>query len=683
MSQSSAGLHRKTERELVLTEVGRAIRVTTIEPGQSDYCKWPFQPLSMEVVCTNNVLETIRVEAVDGFNRLSHGGLETGGILFGRQTERSVQILACQPLECEHKTGPSFVLSEKDELALQAALSGHQLDALQPVGLYMVHSRRGFSLAESDRRIMDRYFPEPWQMALLLMPAKLGPTRAGFFVRSPGDESGYVCTHSLSLTAPEREANAAELDRPNAVVDMPPADQKLPARFAAAAGMAGTALQVEVGKPEPELPPADPDEIQPSQFEAEAVAPPQNSAESIQLDPPAPDPLPAPPECHRMGRRWKWIAAVTLLGLCVAIGARLWTHKDVVPSPSVPLQISDLGRDVRIGWDPTREPVRSATRATLKIRDGNGLPVELSITRADLDNGGIVYTPRSEKIDVRLKLLTGDQPISESSLYFIVNPVRSAPPPPEAPAIAATPQAAAPPVIPEAVSEPQSAPAQTPSQIQEQAHPRMDQRSDRGRNVVRAFNPPVKRRLLGTADVGVQASLPDLPVIHAAQEFPPVPLPTAPTIGVRPLPAPVTPQTRAPAPQQPRSGRLIWTGDLRKNGLLALSPAGASIGSLNGRLPGFPVKISVHPAELVDGGIAIFSSDRTKAGTTESPNASNGWNVVVYKWDPRRTSEVSVIEPPGPSNDWRRLILSTTNHNVSVLVVDWQREGEPVGAAAP
>jgi hypothetical protein len=77
----------------------------------------------------------------------------------------------------------------------------------------------------------------------------------------------------------------------------------------------------------------------------------------------------------------------------------------------------------------------------------------------------------------------------------------------------------------------------------------------------------------------------------------------------------------------------------------------------------------------VDGGIAIFSSDRTRSDISEPPSTRNGWNVVVYKWDPKRTSELTLIERPGASNGWRQLVLRNGNHNISVVVVDWQREG--------
>ena len=130
-------------------------------------------------------------------------------------------------------------------------------------------------------------------------------------------------------------------------------------------------------------------------------------------------------------------------------------------------------------------------------------------------------------------------------------------------------------------------------------------------------------------------------------------------------------QTRTADPPPLSAGRLIWTGALRKNALLSFSPAGASSGILNGRLPGAPVKISVQPAELVDGGIEVYSKNRERSATSELPSAWNGWNVVVHDWDPRR-ADVNVVEAPSPANDWKSLVLRNGNRNVSVPVVEWQ-----------
>jgi hypothetical protein len=132
-------------------------------------------------------------------------------------------------------------------------------------------------------------------------------------------------------------------------------------------------------------------------------------------------------------------------------------------------------------------------------------------------------------------------------------------------------------------------------------------------------------------------------------------------------------QNRSVRPPQLSSGRLIWTGALQKNTLLTFSAAGASSGVLNGRLPGAPVSISVRPAELVDGGIAVYSKNRERGRTSESTGAWNGWNVVVRDWSPKHATRVNVIEVPGPTNEWKRLVLRNGNHHVSVVVIEWQR----------
>src|SRR6202011_5225167 len=138
----------------------------------------------------------------------------------------------------------------------------------------------------------------------------------------------------------------------------------------------------------------------------------------------------------------------------------------------------------------------------------------------------------------------------------------------------------------------------------------------------------------------------------------------APTL---PLVAALATEPRVVGPPQLGTGHLIWTGSLRKNAVLSFSPDGASSGVLNGRLPGGPVKISLQPAELTDSGIAVYSRDPDRSGAGGQPEKWNGWNVVVYHdWDPKKITEVSVVEAPGPANDWKRLVLRNGNRNASV-----------------
>src|SRR5579863_4853182 len=88
----------------------------------TDFETWhPSQsPLTIEY--THAVIDEVRDQAVAGYRRFSRGGVEVGGILYGVRDEAKVRILATQPIACEYKTGPSFVLSEKDKVHLQDQL---------------------------------------------------------------------------------------------------------------------------------------------------------------------------------------------------------------------------------------------------------------------------------------------------------------------------------------------------------------------------------------------------------------------------------------------------------------------------------------------------------------------------------------------------------------------------------
>jgi len=368
-----------------------------VVPGR---LQWRYAPLEAEILCLGSVLETIRLEAVDGFCRLSHGGLETGGILLGKRTDRSIEILAALPIPCEHKLGPSFLLSAADETSLQAALVADKLGSLQPVGLYISHPRRGFSVTEADVKILDRHFPEPWQMALILTPEKGAPTRAGFFLRGSVGYPTFVCAHEFSLSAPERPSGIVSEQRP--VVKH-------------AFSRLSAVREDLVGQPT-----------------AVAVASISNAIAPVVDKSSAVNSLPA--VLHRLHsflpqepRHWRLsqlnLAVAFILLLLVVSAGGLWVRKRAVPSPSVSVHMSDSGSELGIEWDPNHQAIRTASAATLEIRDGGRLPITIPMGKSGLDNGSVLYVPQSDNIEVRLRLMHGGAPPSESVVYFI-NPER-------------------------------------------------------------------------------------------------------------------------------------------------------------------------------------------------------------------------------------------------------------------
>jgi hypothetical protein len=612
----------------------------------ADRLIWRYAPLDAEVVCTSAVLETIRHQAAQSRSRLSHSGLESGGILLGRRTDRSMEIVGALSIECEHKLGPLFILSAADEKALDATLASDKLGTLRPVGLYVSHSRQGFAVAEAEAKILDRLAAGPWQLVLVVVPARFGPARAGFFIRGAVDRS-FVCVHELLLSPMERVVPAAT-----------------PA-----------ATRVGTGSV--------PHAVRRNTVHVQAVLGRVKSLGSRAKS------LATQVKGHWKLSQWNMAASVILLLLFVSAGG-LFMRARAVPSTSIPMHVSDLGSNVRIEWDPAQKAVRSASHATLEIRDGQSRPVTIPVTRGELDNGSVMFIPHSDNIEVRLKLMRGNALSSESVLYFI-NPERhvnaSTGTPVSAPVVSAplvaaklspakvsTPIASPAPVLSPTASAPllTSTASQNPPPV---AAPETEQpiqkvvekraKPDRERQV-KTFQLPVVQARNETPHIAPM-SLPDLPEIHTSAPAPPL-------ASGSPLVAVLTAPAHFAGPPQLRGGRLIWTGSLHKNAVLTITPGGASSGVLSGSLPGVPVKISLQPAELLDGGIAVFSKDPERTGADQPPSAWNGWKVEVHEWDPKRIAEVSLVEPPGPANNWKRLVLRNGNRNVSVFVVNWQRE---------
>jgi proteasome lid subunit RPN8/RPN11 len=113
------------------------------------------------------VVEEIRREVAEGFQKLSGGGIEVGGLLYGVREGQTVRIMAIRPSICEHSNGPGFRFSERDRAALREQIRQAQEDprlaGLVCVGWYVSHTRSEIALSESDQEIFSTFFPQPWQ----------------------------------------------------------------------------------------------------------------------------------------------------------------------------------------------------------------------------------------------------------------------------------------------------------------------------------------------------------------------------------------------------------------------------------------------------------------------------------------------------------------------------------------
>ena len=555
---------------------------------------WSAAGQSFRIEYSAVVLDEIRQTAVDGYHRVPHGGVETGGILFGTHHEDVLRIQAWRPIACEYSKGPSFLLSEKEEAALTEALQSGpgsaELAGLEPIGWYRAHTRSEVFLSDTDLAFFDRFFPQPWQAGLIVRPTSFAPTRAGFFFReADGGIRAQSSYHEFTL--------------------MPlAADQAVTEQAAAEA---------------PTAPPA--------------LEPPRAFAEVA--------PLPRP---RGSGASRKWYAAG--LGVLVFAVLGFWLLKP--SAQGLKLSATDMGGQLRIGWDGEARPISRAQSGRIEI-DDHGVRTQVQLTPADLRSGNVFYARQSGDVAVRLTVnAPGSPPVAESTRFL--KPGESVPAPVPAPRLDTGEK-----------REPQRQPAAEQAKVETppatQAKVGAPPPAAPARRMI-AFRAPAANVRQPPA-----AALPAIapPKIENTPAAPPAGLTSV--LGPAPTPAP---PAAAAAPIA--SGRIIWTGRLGKNGRLVIERNHPSSGAMSGALPAVAARVDAYPGDLTNSGITIFTADpRYAQPRTEKAGAENGWNPTTYTWEPKRAAGIQVVEQPGPQNGFK-LVLESQAPKLSVVVLEWR-----------
>src|SRR5260370_23669045 len=119
----------------------------TVEDG---WLVWevPGKPISVRL--SLDVVSRIGMAVQEGFKALPRRGLEIGGLLIGTTRDAGnftvVDVDDFEPVESEHATGPSYVLSDADRRLLKERIAAREASAKLPsvVGFYRSHSRKDF-----------------------------------------------------------------------------------------------------------------------------------------------------------------------------------------------------------------------------------------------------------------------------------------------------------------------------------------------------------------------------------------------------------------------------------------------------------------------------------------------------------------------------------------------------------
>jgi hypothetical protein len=410
------------------------------------------------------VLEEIRRTVQEGFHKIPHGGVETGGLLYGKWDGTVLTVSAWRPLQCEHPLGPRFQLSGADEAALatQLATETPELENYQVVGWFASHSRGALQLRGPDVDLHAKYFPEPWQPILLLCASRNQPMQAAFYSRldetvavgsevTPFEvipnptavprrtrrapvagtaaaalEDGIArpeASDSIRILATQMGTEPAQVIAPNTVSS--PSTGWVPLEPAAASPWASRGYERVEG------PPAT---IQPAMEPAPALLPPQAAPEPTDFgehdasfanlgdalegeeDPPK-FTAPATQDRTFPWKRLAW-AAVWLCVAAIGVYAipKLSLPSTTATARAMSVKVSEVAGAARgqlvVRWDLIGAAGAVLRNGEITVVDGageRGVPVRQSyaLSPKELRSGALTYWPQTKHVDVTVTVETG------------------------------------------------------------------------------------------------------------------------------------------------------------------------------------------------------------------------------------------------------------------------------------
>ena len=586
---------------------------------------WQAAGCALRITYSRPVMEELSLAASDGFNRLAKGGVEIGGVLFGVRDSDALKILTYRALACEYAFGPSFTLSDNDRRVLRDLLTSPSTDSslsgMQPVGWYHSHTRSDVLLSEEDLQLFQQYFPEAWQIALVLRPHRFGPVRAGFFFREPdGSVQAAASCHEF-IIKPELDPPTTRLSTDSALAN-------------GASAPANPSL-VESALPE------------------QCPEPPATASSRSE-----PEPRWSPPRSTSFHPSREWSLRAAAIVVCLA-AALFWTAR-FRGSAGLSLHELDAGGHLRIDWNHNARIIGQGESGALEIEDGS-FKLHHELSQEHLRTGSATYLRTTGNVLVRLLVRGADQSTFSEITRFLGPPVAAAAPIDTGPA------------GPSATKDGTAArPGQRePEHVQPMDRPSYQiardapVQADSARQTTPAS--ALKRQQLILPPAG--SSRPEEPMLPAPPVIAPNAAATMATyIPHLPIPAPLN-----PVDQGPSVGTIIWTGKLARSSTIQILGNRASQGRVTGGLPGIPVRVQVFPSELIQEGLRVFTADPESINPPEAPGAQNGWNRTVYVLNPRKAGEISILEAPGQPNAWNRLILRAERGDHSIIVLRWER----------
>ncbi len=429
---------------------------------------WNAPEVSLRVEYPLEMMEELRALVCDDLQRLSRGGTDAAGLLFGVGRGPAVRILTWRPISrgSAEEQSANSALHDRAELVrvLSGAASDPDMRGLEPLGWFVSRTEGGTGLTAPEVELYNNFFPHPRQFTLLLRRGPGGTARAGFFVRDAGGFLRADASYRELLIQPVRRV--PNTPKPSTSLLAVPSIEEVSRPLAepsrdvsrAAEPRAGNSAEAAVPSEAPEFKPA-PDEPMPepvvlaapavevTSVEQAAAEPlPQSAAASI--EPPAPALATAsirveqaPPSVVRPdetpsfllqahsfgGARWLW--AFPLL-LAVGIVVFLLMQKTAsVPVPSFSLRVAAVNNDVEIAWDRNSIPARTGERAQIQIQDGPSSK-QIPLSADQLHDGKMSYVRETGDVAMQMIIYAGGGREFHEFAYLVAIPAHSAGAPP-------------------------------------------------------------------------------------------------------------------------------------------------------------------------------------------------------------------------------------------------------------
>jgi hypothetical protein len=358
----------------------------TEDQAGSRFYVWSFPGSPIRVRLSLDLIPKIREYLNRGAGSDLLGPSESGGLLLGRAVLDRVDVIEFEAFTREKPSSAHFALSPGEKLDLMSDIErlNRTGGGISVVGYFRSQIRDGLRLYEQDLSLIQDLFGDPLSVFLIVRPADPpGASNAGFFFR----DGPSIFTESSFMPFPFDEQLLVSEEKP---VLSPP------------------------------VPPPEPRTSAPVWPKAPRVAPPKR---------------------HKRRSRSRVLPVFLLMAFAVGTTAGVllfrsgkvtWplappAERDAARNASDPIQVSPMalsivrsGRDIAVTWDPAAPAVTRARVGVLTIRDGNGQR-EVPLTQALLQSSKLVYTPKSDTVQVALEVFSPDGTGTREAVMLLLN----------------------------------------------------------------------------------------------------------------------------------------------------------------------------------------------------------------------------------------------------------------------